>query len=125
MTKQALIKTTEKNFFKHWMNFTKPLHKLNNQEVNIVSLLLYYYFQFKKETNNDDIAWKLTFDYDTKAKIKEELELSTDQGMRNILTTLRKKKVIIDNKISPSFIPTIDLKKSKSFSLIFKFEIND
>jgi len=123
-TKQALIKTTSKNFFKHWLVLTQPLHKMNTQSINVTALFLYYYFEFKKEISNDDLAWKLTFDYDTKTKIKEELNISQDQVLRNMMTVLRKDKVIVDNKINKSFIPIIDLNKSNSFSLIYKFEID-
>lgn len=121
--KQALIKTDEKTFFKYWLIFTQPLHKLNDKDIDVTALLLFYYFEFKKELSNDEIAWKLTFDYDTKAKIINELQLSSGQILRNILTSLRKRKVITDNQINPSFIPKFN-KDDKDFSLIFKFEIN-
>jgi len=122
--KQALIKTNEKDFFKHWLVFTKPLHKLDKMELEITSLLLYYFFQFKKEVSNDHLAWKLAFDYETKTKIVKEIG-TNDQSFRNVLTSLRKNKVIVNNQINPSFIPIINLEKSRLFSLIFKFEIND
>lgn len=122
--KQALIKTNVKNFFKHWLTLTKPLHKLKPQEMNALSSLLYHYFEFKKEIKNDDLAWKLTFDYDTKHKIYEELSV-IEGSFNNTLYALRKKGVIKDNKINKSFIPVLDLSKDKTYSLIFKFELND
>lgn len=122
--KQALIKTNVKNFFKHWLMLTKPLHKLKPQEMNAIAALLYYYFEFKKEIQNDDLAWKLTFDYDTKHKIYKDLDI-IEGTFNNTLYALRKKKIIIDNKINKSFIPILDLTTSNTYSLIFKFEIND
>lgn len=124
-TKQALIKTNEKNFFKHWLILTKPLHKLSDQKIKVVSLLLYSYFNFKKEISNDNLAWKLTFDYDNKSKIKKEMEISNDQIFNNLLSTLRKDKIIVNNKINKSFIPNINLKTNNTFSIVYKFEIND
>ncbi len=123
-TKQALIKTNVKNFFNHWLVLTRPLHKLKQQEISVLALLLYHYFEFKKDITNDELAWKLTFDYDTKVKIKNELNIKLDQSINNILYSLRKKKIIIDQSISKSFIPNIDLNKDNNFSLIFKFEID-
>jgi len=81
-------------------------------------------FEFKKEIQNDDLAWKLTFDYDTKHKIYAELNV-IEGSFNNTLYALRKKKIIIDNKINKSFIPILDLTTSNTYSLIFKFEIND
>lgn len=122
-TKQALIKTSSKNFFKHWLILTRPLHKLKPQEINTLSLLLYHYFEYKKEITNDDLAWKLTFDYDTRNKIREELNI-IEASFNNVLYSLRGKNIIKDNKINKSFIPILDLKTSNTYSLIFKFEID-
>lgn len=122
--KQALIKTNVKNFFKHWLTLTKPLHKLKPYEISILSLLLFYYFEFKKEIQNDDLAWKLTFDYDTKHKIYDELNV-IEGTFNNTLYALRKKGIITDNKINKSFVPILNLEKDKTYSLIFKFEINN
>lgn len=122
--KQALIKTNVKNFFKHWLTLTKPLHKLKQHEINILSLLLYNYFELKKTILNDDLAWKLTFDYDSKHKIYEELNIS-EGSFNNALYLLRKKGVIKDNKINKSFVPVLNLEKDKTYSLIFKFEIDN
>ena len=41
---------------------------------------------------------------------------------QNLLSQLRKKKVIVDNQITPYFIPLIN-KKSKDFKLIFNFRL--
>lgn len=122
-TKQALIKTNIKNFFKHWLTLTKPLHKLKPQEMNAIAALLYYYFEYKKDISNDELAWKLTFDYDTKHKIYQELNV-IEGSFNNTLYSLRKKNVITDNKINKSFIPVLDLTTSNTYSLIFKFEID-
>lgn len=122
--KQALIKTNVKNFFKHWLTLTKPLHKLKQHEISILSLLLYNYFELKKTILNEDLAWKLTFDYDSKHKIYEELNIS-EGSFNNALYLLRKKGVIKDNKINKSFVPVLNLEKDKTYSLIFKFEIDN
>ncbi len=120
--KEALIKTTNKNFFKHWLLLTKPLHKLPTAEINILALLLYYYFEYKKEIKSEELIWKFVFDYTTKNKIKKELNIKVDQSLQNVLYSLRKKKIINNNIISKSFIPNI---KDNEHSLIFKFEIID
>jgi len=124
-TKEAIIKTNTKNFFKYWLILTKPLHKLKQREINVLALLIYYYFEFKKEVLNDDLAWKLTFEHDTKLKIKEDLNIKLDQSITNIIYALGKKKIIVNKSINKSFMPNIDLNKDNKFSLIFKFEIND
>ncbi len=119
--KQANINIKLKNLFFKWLEITKPLHKLTQQEQDVLALLLYYHYKTKHETTNEKILWKIVFDYDTKMKIKEDLDMK-DSALQTVLTKLRKKKIIIDNKISPIFIPSLEL-NSKNFKMIYNFNI--
>lgn len=121
--KQANIKCSRKLFFKHWLRLTRPFHKLTNKEIDVVALLLYYHDEYKNETKNKKMLWKYVFDYETKMLIKKELDNMKDQILQNILTSLRKKKVVINNKINPVYIP--DIKKgTDNFKIIFNLIIN-
>lgn len=120
--KVANINTNIKSFFRRWVQFTEPFHKLNNRQQQVLSLLLYYHYILKQEITNNKILWKEVFDYDTKVKIYSELEIHTT-GLENILTQLRKKNVIMDNQISPVYIPDLD-KNSKTFTIKYNFRIN-
>jgi hypothetical protein len=123
-TKQALIKTTQKNFFKHWLVLTRPMHKLAQQDINVLALILYHYFEFKKQVGTSDLAWKLTFDYDTKIKMREDLGFKNEISLNNAFSTLRRAGAIKHNQVTPAFLPMLDLSKSNTFSLIYKFEID-
>lgn len=122
-SKIANINIKLKDLFFKWMEITKPFHKLTNQQQSVVALLLYYYYKYKEEITNNKILWKIIFDYDTKMLIKEELGLE-DAGFRNITHQLRKKKIIIDNKIASMYIPIIE-KGNNNFKIIFNFNIVD
>lgn len=121
--KQANIRTSKKGFFKLWLDLTRPFHKLTDQEIEVVSLLLFYHNEFKEETTNVKMLWKFIFDYDTKQKIKKELGMK-DQGLQNVLTSLRRKKVIINNSINPVYIPDLN-KGDKDFKIIFNLIVNE
>jgi len=121
--KQANINVSLKQLFINWLDITKKFHGLNNQQQQILALLLYYHYTFKKDITNNKILWKIVFDYDTKLKIKEELNMN-DNILQNNLSQLRKKKVIVDNEISPFYIPDLTL-DSKNFKVIFNFNIVD
>ena len=122
-TKQANINITLKGLFKNWMEITKPFHNLAKQQQQVLALLLYYHYQYKKDITNDNILWKMVFDYDTKLKIRRELKIS-DQAIQNNLTILRKKNIIIDNKIVKTYIPELS-NDSDNFKVIFNFNIVD
>jgi hypothetical protein len=119
--KVANINIKLKDLFIKWLEITKPFHKLSTQHQQVLSLLLYHHYLLKHEVTNEKILWKMVFDYDTKLKIKEELEM-TDNTLQNVLTKLRRKNIIIDNKISPVYIPNLAL-KSKNFKILYNFNI--
>ena len=121
--KTATLNVTLKNLFFRWLDVTKSFHKLNNQQQQVLALLLYHHYKLKKETTNNKILWKLVFDYDTKMKIKEELNMS-DSSFQNVLTILRKKNIIVNSEISLIYVPELDL-KAKNFKVIFNFNITD
>jgi hypothetical protein len=122
-SKTATLNVTLKNLFFRWLDITRSFHKLNNQQQQVLALLLYYHYIYRKETTNNKILWTIVFDYDTKMKIKDELEMS-DNSFQNILTNLRKKGIIVNGEISNMFIPELDL-NSKNFKVIFNFNIVD
>lgn len=120
-TKIANLNVTEKTLFIKWIELTKPLHKLAEQPSKVLALLLYYRFLYSRDINDDKLLWKIVFDYDTKSKIKEELNIK-DGTFQNILTTLRKRNIITDNTIVSTYIPSIE-NNSKEFKIIFNFKI--
>lgn len=120
--KQANINIKVKDFFFKWVELTKPFHKLNPKECNILALILYHHYKLSHEITNEKILWKMVFDYDTKVLIAEELEIQIS-ALENYYSNLRKKKVIVDNIITKYYIPNIT-KKFKNFKIIFNFNIN-
>lgn len=117
--KVAQFKVSTKSCISQFLLITKPMHKLTSQEVNVLSLLLYHYTINKKNFRRDEDLWKYVFDYDTKQKIKDELEMGS-AVFQNILSALRKKKVLKDNKVIPLFIPNIE-DGDEAFELTFRF----
>lgn len=121
--KIANINVTLKGLFIRWLDITVTFHKLTDQERSVLALFLYYHYKFSRELTNTTILWKMVFDYDTKMKIKEELSMK-DSVLQNVLTALRKKNVIKDNKIISTYIPQLE-RTSKSFKVVFNLNMVD
>lgn len=119
--KVASINITLKDLFRKWLEITRLFHKLTDQEISILALILYYYHTYKKDITNDKILWKIVFDYDTKHLIKEELNIK-DQGIQNVLSSLRKKGIIRNNKVLATYIPELE-EGSHEFKIVFNFNI--
>lgn len=120
--KIANIKTSFKDFFYKWLYITSPFHKLGGQELSVLALFLYYFYVYKKDIKNDDLVWKILFDYETKQKIKEELNIK-DSVFQNIMSNYRKKKIITGNKINSIYIPNINFEEP-SYRIIYNFIID-
>ena len=126
-SKIANMNVKLKDLFFRWLDITKAFHKLNNQQQQVLALLLYHHYQYRKEVTNNKILWKILFDYDTKLKIKEDEVFKnglSDGALQNILTALRKRKIIVDGEIAKVFIPELDL-SAKNFKIVFNFNIID
>jgi len=126
-SKIANMNVKLKDLFFRWLDITRSFHKLNNQQQQVLALLLYYHYKYRKETTNNKILWKIIFDYDTKLKIKEDEVFKnglSDGALQNILTALRKRKIIVDGEIAKVFIPELDL-SAKNFKIVFNFNIID
>lgn len=121
--KIASINVHLKTFFFRYVAFTAPFHKLAKQHQQVLALLLYYHYTFGKDITNNKILWKAVFDYDTKLLISEELDMRSE-GLTNILSQLRKHKVIINNQVSPVYIPNLS-RDAKQFVMTFNFNIVD
>jgi hypothetical protein len=110
------------SFFKYWLLFLKPFHKLADREIDIAASLIKQRYELSKVIKDDEILDRVTMSEDTKKKVREECGI-TLAYFQVIMGKLRKNKVIIDNKINPKFIP--NLPEDGNFSLLLYFELNE
>lgn len=104
------------------MEFTKPFHKLAKRHQDTLALLLYYHYKLSKEITNEKILWKEVFGYDTKVLISNELDIKMG-AVENLLSQLRSLNIIVNNRITPAYIPVLNT-KSDNFSININFKIN-
>jgi len=109
----------------YWLKFLKPYHKLAEREMEALSIMLYYRSELAIEISNPDLIDKLLFSPETRKQIREDLGGMKNGVFNNLLTVLRRKKVITkDNKILYSLVPTMR-PDARGFKLIFNFEIDE
>lgn len=108
-------------FFRYWVEFLKPLHKLTDREMDVVASFLRHRHELSSAINDPVILDKVTFSEDTRKKVREECGLSQIH-LQVIMTKLKKSKVIIDGKINPKFIPKLE-EGSNVCQLLFMFEL--
>lgn len=105
--------------FLNWFLILKPLHNLSNKECILASKLYKYRDELKEVILDKEILDTTILSDTYRKKIIEEMEI-TMIHLQVLLTSLRKKNVIIDNRLNPKFIPHI---KDSELSLLIRFEI--
>lgn len=118
------IKADKKTLFRYWLEFLRPYHKLKPKEIEALSLFLYYQYELSLEISNPDLVQSILFSSNTRSEIRKNLGGMNQKVFNNLLSSLRKKKVLSqDNIIMPALIPQLD--STKGFKLIFNFEPTD
>ena len=111
----------EGKFFRYWLEFLKPIHKLTNREVEVVELFLKHRYKLSKVVFDEELLDKITMGEDVKKEIREALGITLEH-FQVIMSKLRKNKVIIDNKLNRKFLPNL-VKKDNTFYLLLYFEL--
>lgn len=112
----------QKDFFRYWFMFLEPFHNLTNREIDVVVDFLKHRFDLCKKISDPEILNRVLMGEDTKRQIREDNGI-TLQHFQVIMGKLKKKKVIIDNKLNPKFIPNIQ-EDQDNFKLLLLFDLN-
>jgi hypothetical protein len=118
-----ILCSLDKNFFRYWFMFLEPFHNLTDREIDIVVEFLKHRFILSKKISDPEILNKVLMGEDTKRQIREDNNISL-QHFQVIMGKLRKKKVIIDNKLNPKFIPNTK-EGASHFKLLLLFDFNE
>lgn len=111
-----------KDFFKYWMMFTAPMHKLPPKDMEILSFILLKRYELSKIIVNDDKIDTFLFSRDIRDEIIAENNI-TKNTFQVALTNLRKAGVLLPgDKIYKKFIPPLS-EDSYRFDLIMIFDI--
>lgn len=109
------------SFFRIWLEFLRPFHKLTERETDVVAAFLKERYLLSKVVSDQEILNKLTMSEDTKKKVREACNIS-QAHFQVIMTKLKKNNVIDNGKINPRFIPRVN-DGDKSFQLLLSFEL--
>lgn len=109
------------NFFKLWLMFLEPFHKLTKREIDVAASFVKQRYELSKVIKDSEILDRVTISEDTKKKVREECNITLPH-FQVILGKLRKNKVIVDGKINPKFIPNINA-DNDAFQLLLLFEL--
>ena len=118
------IPCTLDKFFKYWLQFTAPLHKLQNKDIEVLSFILKKRYELSKVITDDNVIDSYLLSREIRDQMLEESG-ETRSNFQVTLSKLRKQGVISpDGKINKRFIPNLD-NDSLRFELMIIFDIKD
>ena len=117
----ALKSSLSGKFFRMWLEFLRPFHKLTERETDVMAAFLKERFELSKVVSDQEVLNKLTMSEDTKRKVREYCNIS-QAHFQVIMTKLKKSKMIDNGKINPKFIPKVE-HDAKGFQLLLAFEL--
>lgn len=117
----ALKSSLSGSFFRIWLEFLRPFHKLTERETDVMAAFLKERFELSKVVSDQEVLNRLTMSEDTKRKVRDECSIS-QAHFQVIMTKLKKSKMIDNGKINPRFIPRVE-KDAKGFQLLLAFEL--
>ena len=110
------IPCSKDNFYRYYVELLNPIVKLRKRELDVWAQLLYYNNEYKGL--DEEVKFKMVFDYGTKSKIAKDLKISMDV-LNNNLSELRKKRIVTDNKIPKGYQVYLE---NNEYNLTFNFK---
>ena len=96
----------EGDFFRAWVEFFKPVHKLTNREMDVLAMFMKERYELSKVIIDTDVLDKVLMSESTKRKIRESCNV-TPRYFQVIMCKFRRNKVITNNKISLNLLPSL------------------
>lgn len=111
----------EGKFFRYWLEFLRPFHRLTDREIDVTASFLKQRYELSKVIQDQELLNKITMSEDTKRKVREDCNIS-QAHFQVIMTKLKKSKVIENGRINPKFIPKVE-EGENNFQLLILFEL--
>lgn len=99
-----LVPCTENSFYRSWIEFLTPYHKLTAREKDVAARLLMQYFRFRDNVPDDDVLRELMWSKKSRTDIMSSLGMS-QAHFQMILTKLKTSGFLKDGNINPRFLP--------------------
>lgn len=119
----VIVKSTLDTVFKNWFIFLKPLHSLTEREIDVAASFMKQRYLLSKSITDEDLLDKIVMNEDTKRVVREDCQITLPH-FQVIMGKLRKSGIIVDNVLSPRYIPRLK-EDNEGLQLLVYFKLND
>jgi hypothetical protein len=98
------IKCTEDSFYRLWIEFLAPFHKLTARERDVAARIVAQYFKLKESISDPAVLKEVLWSQTSRKDIRESLKMSPAH-FNMVLAELKKAGVLIDGDLNKRYIP--------------------
>ena len=109
------------DFFRLWLEFLRPFHRLTNKELEVATCFIKHYYELSKVISDPKILNQVSMSDDIRKKVREECNIKLP-NFQVIMGKLKKNNVIVNGSINPKFLPNIT-EENVYFQLLLLFDL--
>lgn len=108
------------SFYKKWFELLRPFHHLTDREIDVAAAFVRQRYELSKKISDPDLLDQVLWSEQSRKEIRESCNM-TQAHFQMVVSSLRKCRMIIDNRINPRYIPNIT-GDDNDFSLLIYFK---
>ena len=97
-------KCTADSFYRAWLEFLTPYHKLTAREKDVAARIMTQYFKIRNTTSDPEMVKAVLWTKESRGDMMRSLGMSQEH-FQIVLAKLRRAGVLVDGGINPKFIP--------------------
>lgn len=114
-----ILKCTGSSFFRTWIEFLTPFHKLTARERDVAARIIEQYFKLKERVPDPVLLNEMLWTNNSRKDMRESLGMS-QAHFQMILAKLRSSGLLIkDDNIEPRYLPHMGEDPRFSLNIIF------
>ena len=98
------LKCTEDSFYRMWIEFLTPFHKLTARERDVAARIIAQYFRLKDSVPDPEVLKDVLWSKKSRRDMMTSLGMS-QAHFQMVLAKLKSSQVIINGDINPKYIP--------------------
>lgn len=113
-------KCSDESFYRMWVEFLTPFHRLAMREKDVMAKIISQYFKLKEQCDDPVMLRELLWSQSSRQDMRTSLGMSQPH-FQMVLGKLREKNVIKDGDINPRFLPSVK-RDNRTFGLLIVFD---
>lgn len=109
---------TEGSFFRLWIEFLAPFHKLTDRERDAAARIIMQYFKLKESIQDPEVLRDVMWSHTSRRDMRESLKMSQPH-FQMILGKLKAAGVLKDGDINPRYLPHMGEEPRFMLSVVF------